>query len=60
VTTLSSGTINTSGGTITTEGGTFNGSITGSGGLSMNGSGTLVLAGLGLVGIAVFRRLRAG
>jgi autotransporter-associated beta strand protein len=43
VTTLSSGTINTSGGTVATEGGTFTGTITGSGGLSMNGSGTLVL-----------------
>jgi autotransporter-associated beta strand protein len=43
VTTLSSGTINTSGGTVATQGGTFTGTITGSGGLSMNGSGTLVL-----------------
>jgi formylglycine-generating enzyme len=43
VTTLSSGTINTSGGTVTTQGGTFTGTVTGSGGLSMNGSGTLVL-----------------
>jgi autotransporter-associated beta strand protein len=43
VTTLSSGTINTSGGTVTTQGGTFTGTVTGSGGLSMSGSGTLVL-----------------
>jgi len=43
VATLSSGTINTSGGTVATQGGTFTGSITGSGGLSMNGSGTLLL-----------------
>ncbi|MEI6241664.1 MAG: autotransporter-associated beta strand repeat-containing protein [Planctomycetia bacterium] len=44
VTTLSSGTIITSGGSISTQGGTFTGSITGNGGLTMTGTGTLVLS----------------
>ncbi len=43
VTTLTSGTINTSGGSITAQGGNFTGSITGNGGLTKTGTGTLVL-----------------
>jgi fibronectin-binding autotransporter adhesin len=54
VTTLSSGTINTSGGTVTTEGGTFTGSITGSGGLSMDGDGTLRLESANTFGGGTF------
>ena len=44
VTTLISGTVITSGGSISTQGGTFTGSITGNGGLTMTGTGTLVLS----------------
>ncbi len=54
VTTLSSGTINTSGGTVTTQGGTFTGTITGSGKLTMNGSGTLVLESANTYGGGTF------
>jgi autotransporter-associated beta strand protein len=43
VTTLNSGTINTAGGSVTTQGGTFTGQITGNGGLTKTGTGTLVL-----------------
>jgi autotransporter-associated beta strand protein len=43
VTTLTSGTINTAGGSVTTQGGTFTGQITGNGGLTKTGTGTLIL-----------------
>jgi autotransporter-associated beta strand protein len=43
VATLTSGTINTAGGSVTTQGGTFTGQITGNGGLTKTGTGTLIL-----------------
>ena len=43
VTTLTSGTIVTNGGSVTTQSGTFTGQITGNGGLTKTGTGTLFL-----------------
>jgi len=44
VTNLTSGTVNTSGGSLIAEQGDFNGTISGSGGLTKTGSGTLTLS----------------
>lgn len=44
VNTLTSGTVNTTGGSIATQGGTFTGLITGNGGVTMSGTGTLVMS----------------